>query len=64
MVLAIILFVVAVVAVISFFRQLKFKNYLALAFSAIAAVAFGFFSISTIFCELAPASGICKMLLG
>lgn len=64
MVLAIILLIVAIVAVISFFRQLKIKNYLALVFSAVAALAFGFFSISTIFCELAPASGICKMLLG
>jgi len=64
MVLAIILFFVAIVAVISVFRQLKYKNYLALAFSAIAALTFGFFSVSTIFCELAPASGVCRMLLG
>jgi len=64
MVLAIILFFVAILAVISVFRQLKYKNILALAFSALAAVTFGFFSISTIFCELVPASGICKMLLG
>lgn len=63
MVLGIILFFVALLSVVSFFRQIKFKNILGLAFSGIAALAFGFFSIATIFCEIAPGSGVCQMLL-
>jgi len=59
MVLAIILLIVALLAVVSIFRQVKFKNYLALAFSAIAAGTFGFFSVMTIVCELTTA-GICS----
>ena len=52
MILAIILLIVALLSVVSVFRQLKFKNYFALAFSAISAASFGFFSIMTITCEL------------
>lgn len=59
MVLAIILLVVALLAVVSVLRQIKFKNYLALAFSAVAALSFGFFSIMTIVCSLTDA-GICS----
>jgi len=59
MVLAIILLVVALVAVVSVIRQLKIKNYFALAFSGIAALSFGFFSIATILCTLTDA-GICS----
>lgn len=59
MVLAIILLVVALVAVLSVIRQLKIKNYFALAFSGIAALSFGFFSIATILCTLTDA-GICS----
>lgn len=58
MILAIILLIVALLAVVSVFRQVKFKNYFALGFSAIAAVSFGFFSIMTIVCELTT-SGLC-----
>lgn len=58
MVLAIILFIVTLLAVVSIFRQVKFKNYFALAFSAIAALSFGFFSVMTIVCELTTA-GMC-----
>jgi len=58
MVLAILLLVVAVLSVFSVFRQLKFKNYFALGFSAIAALSFGFFSIMTIFCDV-MALGFC-----
>ena len=59
MVLAIILLVVALVAVVSVIRQLKIKNYFALAFSGVAALSFGFFSIATILCTLTDA-GICS----
>jgi len=58
MILAIILLIVALVSVVSVLRQIKIKNYLALAFSAIAALSFGFFSIMTILCSLTNA-GIC-----
>ena len=58
MALAIILLIVALLAVVSVFRQVQFKNYFALGFSAIAAVSFGFFSVMTIICELTSA-GIC-----
>ncbi|GGB29374.1 DUF2759 family protein [Virgibacillus dakarensis] len=51
-VLASILLIVAILAVISVIRQLKYKNLFALVFSAIAAVAFGFFSIATIIAEI------------
>ncbi|WP_339214668.1 DUF2759 family protein [Ornithinibacillus sp. FSL M8-0202] len=47
-VLGIIFLVVAIVAVVSFVRQLKYRNVLALIFSALTVLAFGFFSISTI----------------
>ncbi|HLQ98463.1 MAG TPA: DUF2759 family protein [Candidatus Dormibacteraeota bacterium] len=59
MVLAIILFVVALLSIVSFVRQIKYKNILALGFSAISALAFGFFSIMTITCELIPSLGVC-----
>lgn len=46
-ILAVILLIVAIVSVISVFRQLKIKNMLALVFAALSAVTFGFFSIAT-----------------
>jgi uncharacterized membrane protein len=58
MVLAIILLIVALVCVLSVLKQVKIKNYFALAFSAVAALSFGFFSIMTIICTLTDA-GIC-----
>jgi len=58
MVLAILLFIVALLCIYSVLRQVKFKNYFALAFSAVAALSFGFFSIMTIVCSLTEA-GIC-----
>lgn len=48
MVLSLILFVVALLCVVSIFRQVKLRNYFALGFSAVSALAFGFFSIATI----------------
>jgi len=55
MVLAIIFLIVALLSVVSLMRQLKIKNILAIAFSAITALSFGFFSVATIICELATA---------
>lgn len=52
MVLAIILLLVALLSVVSVIRQLKYKNLLALGFSAASALAFGFFSIATIYCQI------------
>ncbi|HLS60606.1 MAG TPA: DUF2759 family protein [Virgibacillus sp.] len=52
MVLALILLVVTILSVVSVIRQLKFKNILALGFSAVSALVFGFFSISTILCYI------------
>lgn len=52
MVLAIMLLAVAALSVVSVLRQLKFKNYFALGFSAISALSFGFFSVMTIFCDV------------
>ncbi|SHF60914.1 DUF2759 family protein [Ornithinibacillus halophilus] len=54
-VLAIMLLVVAIVSVVSVVRQLKFKNMFALVFSALSALAFGFFSIATIIKEISNA---------
>jgi len=51
-VLAIIFLAVALLAVVSVIRQLKFKNLFALVFSALTAVVFGFFSIATLITEL------------
>ncbi len=51
-ILGIIFLLVALLAVVSVIRQLKFKNYFALLFSAITALSFGFFSIATIISEL------------
>lgn len=59
MVLGIILLAVTLLSVVSVFRQLKYKNLLALGFSAISALAFGFFSVMTITCELLPNISIC-----
>ncbi|WP_100010660.1 DUF2759 family protein [Lentibacillus sediminis] len=47
-VLALLFLAVALLAVISVVRQMKFKNLFALGFSAITALVFGFFSIATI----------------
>jgi len=58
MVLAILLFIVALLCVVSVLRQVKFKNYFALGFSAVAALSFGFFSIMTIICQFSD-TGIC-----
>lgn len=52
MVLAIILLLVTLLCVISIIRQLKLRNNFALAFSAVSALAFGFFSIATIIAEI------------
>lgn len=51
-VLGVIFLAVALLAVISVIRQLKYKNILALLFSALTAVVFGFFSIATIISEI------------
>ncbi|OZU89972.1 DUF2759 domain-containing protein [Virgibacillus indicus] len=51
-VLAILFLLVALVAVVSVIRQLKFKNIFALGFSAITALAFGFFAIATLISEI------------
>ncbi|MBU5265273.1 DUF2759 family protein [Virgibacillus proomii] len=51
-VLGVLFLLVAILAVVSIVRQLKFKNFLAIAFSAITALAFGFFAIATIISEL------------
>lgn len=55
MVLAIIFLLVALLSIVSFLKQIKLKNYLAVVFSALAAVVFGFFSVSTIICSLTDA---------
>lgn len=59
MVLGVIFLLVTILSVVSVFRQIKYKNVLALGFSAVAALAFGFFSIMTITCELLPNISIC-----
>ncbi|GLO66571.1 MULTISPECIES: DUF2759 family protein [Oceanobacillus] len=51
-ILGVLLLGVTLLAVISVIRQLKYKNMFALLFSAITAVAFGFFSIATIIKEI------------
>ncbi|MFD1850278.1 DUF2759 family protein [Oceanobacillus bengalensis] len=51
-VLAVLFLLVAILAVISVVRQLKFKNLFALLFSGLTAVAFGFFSIATLISEI------------
>lgn len=51
-VLGILFLLVALLAVVSVIRQLKYKNILALLFSALTAVVFGFFSIATIISEI------------
>ncbi|CEI84140.1 hypothetical protein J18TS1_40420 [Oceanobacillus oncorhynchi subsp. incaldanensis] len=51
-ILGVIFLAVALLAVVSVIRQLKYKNILALLFSALTAVVFGFFSIATIISEI------------
>ncbi|GAB3052049.1 DUF2759 family protein [Virgibacillus ainsalahensis] len=51
-VLAILFLLVALLAVVSVIRQMKYKNLFALGFSALTAAAFGFFSIATIISEI------------
>lgn len=51
--LGIILFIVAILSVVSTVKQLKAKNLLALAFSAVSVLTFGFFSVMTIISEIA-----------
>ncbi|GIO23138.1 DUF2759 family protein [Oceanobacillus sp. J11TS1] len=51
-VLGILFLFVALLAVVSVIRQLKYKNILALLFSALAAIVFGFFSVATIISEI------------
>jgi di/tricarboxylate transporter len=52
-ILGIIFLLVAILAVVSVIRQLKFKNMFALAFSGLTALAFGFFAVATIISEIA-----------
>ncbi|MEN2765989.1 DUF2759 family protein [Ornithinibacillus xuwenensis] len=47
-VLGILFLIVAIVSVVSVIRQLKYRNFFALGFSAVSVLVFGFFSISTI----------------
>jgi len=51
-VLAIIFLLVAIVGVVAFIRQMKYKNILAIIFSVLTAVTFGFFSIATLITEI------------
>jgi cytochrome c biogenesis factor len=51
-VLAIIFLFVAIAAVVAFIRQMKYKNILAIIFSVLTAVSFGFFSIATLITEI------------
>ncbi|HLS36177.1 MAG TPA: DUF2759 family protein [Bacillota bacterium] len=60
MVLALILLLVAILSVVSFFRQIKYRNLLAIGFSAVSALVFGFFSLSTIFCHFATSTAFCS----
>ncbi|MUV39641.1 hypothetical protein JNUCC1_03525 [Lentibacillus sp. JNUCC-1] len=55
LVLGILFLIVAIVAAISVIRQMKLKNYLALGFSGLTVLAFGFFSIATIICQVTNA---------
>lgn len=55
----IIFLLVAILAVVSVFRQLKYKNMFALLVSGLVVLSFGFFSIMTISCELIPSLGVC-----
>ncbi|RKQ37789.1 DUF2759 family protein [Oceanobacillus halophilus] len=51
-VLGVLCLFIALLAVVSVVRQMKFKNMFALLFSALTAVVFGFFSIATIISEI------------
>jgi len=59
MILALILLLVALLSVVSFFKQIKNRNLLAIGFSALSALVFGFFSLSTIFCHFAVNAAYC-----
>lgn len=59
MVLGIILLLVTILSAVSVIRQLKLKNILALGFSVVSVLAFGFFSVMTITCEVLPNLGVC-----
>ncbi|ASK63199.1 DUF2759 domain-containing protein [Virgibacillus phasianinus] len=50
--LGILLFIVAILSVISTVKQMKAKNLFGLAFSAVSVLAFGFFSVMTIIQEI------------
>ncbi|WP_373892815.1 DUF2759 family protein [Virgibacillus natechei] len=52
---AILFLFVALLSVVSVIRQLKYKNMLALGFSVLATLGFGFFSIATIISEISGA---------
>lgn len=51
--LGIVLFIVAILSVVSTVKQLKEKNLFAVAFSALSVVTFGFFSVMTVISEIA-----------
>ncbi|WP_188453660.1 DUF2759 family protein [Virgibacillus oceani] len=51
-VLACLLLIVALLSAVSVIRQIKLKNMFALGFSAVSALAFGFFSIATLIYEI------------
>jgi len=59
MVLAVLLLVVAILSAVGFVRQIKTRNLLAIGFSAVSALVFGFFSLSTIFCNFAASAAYC-----
>ncbi|KGX88872.1 DUF2759 family protein [Pontibacillus litoralis] len=48
MVLAIMLLLVTILCIIAFFRELKTRNFFAVAFAGVSTLAFGFFSIMTL----------------
>ncbi|PBB04701.1 MULTISPECIES: DUF2759 domain-containing protein [Salimicrobium] len=52
MVTAILFLLVAILCVVAIFREIKTKNFLAVAFSLISAAVFGWFSVMTIYANL------------
>ncbi|UFT97774.1 DUF2759 domain-containing protein [Radiobacillus kanasensis] len=52
MVLAVMLLVVTILCAIAVFRELKSKNLFAVAFAGASTLAFGWFSVMTIYAEL------------
>ncbi|MBB6448895.1 cell division protein FtsW (lipid II flippase) [Geomicrobium halophilum] len=48
------LLAVAILSVISFFRELKRRNFVGVGFSVISILVFGFFSVMTLFVSGAP----------